>query len=399
MEVRYRAVDEAGNKRIGRLYGLSIDSIKQELLDKGWVVLSCQPISPIFNAFRNFSKQTSKGFVTNFSRQISVLLGSGVSLLQALEIIIQDTEHEYDKKLLLQVATDIQNGIYLSKSLTQYSHVFSTNYIEIIAVGEQTGLLAQAFERNLYFLMAKQKLNEQIRQACTYPFIVLTVATIVMIILMVKVVPGFQSLFDSFDQQLPWATRQVIALSEFISANLTYLVSFFVTLPLILFLCAKSVITKPIIDLCMWRLPVIKTFYQMSFVTSFSLTAYSMLNSGIPLNHVLSKIYNGTGNTYTKSKLQLVIDNVQRGESFYQSLKQAGLFPFMFLTLIKVGEETGSLDSTLKTLANIHQTRLEAHIKKIISLIEPAIVVLLGVLIGGLVLVMYLPIFEMSTFL
>ena len=137
----------------------------------------------------------------------------------------------------------------------------------------------------------------------------------------------------------------------------------------------------------------------MSFVTSFSLTAHTMLNAGLPLNHVLVKIYNSTSNIHTKLKLQSVIDNVQNGESFYQSLKLTGLFPYMFLTLIKVGEETGKLDSTLKTLANIHQTRLEAQIKKIISLIEPTIVVLLGVLIGGLVLVMYLPIFEMSTFL
>jgi type IV pilus assembly protein PilC len=216
---------------------------------------------------------------------------------------------------------------------------------------------------------------------------------------MVKVVPGFQTLFDNFDQQLPWATRQVILLSDFVSANLLYLGSVFILLPVCYVLLTKSPATKRYIDLFMWRIPIITKLYQMSFVTSFSLTAYAMLNAGLPLNQALSKIQNGTKNSHTKTKLKSVIENVQEGESFYQSLKQTALFPFMFLTLIKVGEETGRLDATLKTLANIYQTRLEAHIKQIISLIEPAIVVLLGGIIGGLVLVMYLPIFEMSTFL
>lgn len=399
MEVRYSAVDKAGKKRVGRLSGLSIESIKQELFNKGWTVLSCQPISPLLTLFTNLSNKVSKGFVINFSRQVAELLESGVSLLHALDIIVHDTEHEYDKKLIAQLSTDIQNGVSLSNSMAQFSHVFSLDYIEIIAVGEQTGLLAQAFDRNLYFLKAKQKLTAQIKQACTYPTIVLSVAIIVILVLMVKVVPGFQTLFDNFDQQLPWATRQVILLSDFISANLLYLGSAFILLPVCYVLLTKSPATKRYIDLFMWRIPIITKFYQMSFVTSFSLTAYAMLNAGLPLNQALSKIQNGTKNSHTKTKLKSVIENVQKGESFYQSLKQTALFPFMFLTLIKVGEETGRLDATLKTLANIYQTRLEAHIKQIISLIEPAIVVLLGVIIGGLVLVMYLPIFEMSTFL
>lgn len=399
MEVRYCAVDRAGKKRAGRLSGLSIESIQQDLIDKGWVVLSCQPISPLLSIFTNLSKKVSKEFVINFSRQVAVLLDSGVTLLQALEIIIEDTEHDFDKKLITQLSMDIQNGIAISKSMAQFSHIFGVNYIEIIAVGEQTGLLAQAFERNLYFLKAKQRLAAQVKQACTYPTIVLTVAIIVILVLMIKVVPGFQTLFENFDQQLPWATRQVIFLSDLVSANLIYLVMTFILLPVCYLLMTKSTVTKRYIDLLMWRIPIITTLYQMSFVTSFSLTAYSMLNAGLPLNQALSKIKNGTKNTYTKTKLLSVIESVQKGESFYQSLKQTALFPFMFLTLIKVGEETGRLDSTLKTLANIYQTRLEAHIKQIISLIEPTIVVLLGVIIGGLVLVMYLPIFEMSTFL
>ena len=399
MEVKYCAVDESGKKRVGHFSGVSVENIVQDLERRGWTVLKCQPSSIFRSKWELLTRRNNKEFVLEFSRQLSVLLNSGVSLIQAINITIGDTEQPQDKQLLMQVHTDIQNGIPLSKSLSQFSHLFSNHYIEVVELGEQTGGLAEAFERNLNFLIAKQKLVSQIKHASTYPFIVLTVAMIVISVLMLKVIPGFQSLFDNFDQQLPWATRQLISTSNFFIDYFYHGLALLIVMPTVIFLFASIKRTKKYFDRWLWRLPFVSKVYSMSFITSFSLTAHTMLDAGIPLNQTLVKLIKGTSNVFCKTQLQRVLQSVLKGESFYRALKQSGLFPSMFLQLIKVGEETGKLDSTLKTLSSIYQTRLEAHIKQIISLIEPAIVVLLGVIIGGLVLVMYLPIFEMSTFL
>ena len=396
MEFHYIAVDAQGRKQQGKISAPNFTQVKQQILDSGWVLLTCKRVySPAF-----FSRaRTSKKFDLSFSHQLALLLSSGVPLIQALLIMLGDCKHKQDKVLVQDVLTQLQDGKALSASLQKYTSVFHKSFIDVIEVGEQTGALAQAFERNHYYLASKYKLQSQLRQALVYPCLVIVVSVLVILILLLKVVPSFESLFQSFDQPLPWATQQILTITHLLQHNGLSIIAVICGVLIVSITLLQNVTLKHKWHRIRLTLPIYGKLEKLGFVVSFSLSSFNMLKAGIALNQVLDKVSQSTSNIYFRHQLLTVLATVLRGESFYLALKQSQLFPGLFLQLIRVGEETGKLDECLDALSKVYQTRLENYLKQIISLIEPCVMVLLGGIIGGLVLVMYLPIFEMSTFL
>ncbi len=398
MEFNYVAVNEQGQRVTGICEAKTREHVAQQLSERKLQLVSCS--WRLLSVLKVEHKpKLSKFFVLEFSRQMSVLLASGLSITQAFEIVQAEQKTKACKACLQSLLKLVQQGQSVSLALRQVSSAFDNNYLEVVTVGEQTGALARAFGQNYYYLAALDKLRGQVKQACVYPALVLLVSILVISILLVKVIPGFESLFSSFAQPLPFATLQVIALSEFIQkhwVNILFALGVVITS---FFLSLKLQKVKRVTDKYKLKLPVIGSLLRFNLYASFALSCHNMLAAGLPLHQVLDKLKSGTRNLFFSTKLNHIQQNVLTGTSFHQSCLATGLFPSLFIQLVKVGEESGSLEQRLKNLAEVYQERLDSQVKAIVNLIEPAIMIIMGVLIGGLVLVMYLPIFEMSTFL
>lgn len=398
MEFNYVAVNEQGQRVTGICQAQTKEHVAQQLSERKLQLVSCR--WRWFSVIKIEHKpRLNKFFVLEFSRQMSVLLASGLSITQAFEIVQAEQKSKECRACLQNLLALVQQGQSVSFALQQVSSAFDNNYLEVIAVGEQAGALARAFEQNYYYLAALEKLTGQVKQACVYPALVLLVSILVISILLVKVIPGFESLFSSFAQPLPFATLQVIALSEFIQQHWGNILLALGIVIAGFSLSLKVQKVKRFTDKHKLRLPIIGLLLKFNLYANFALSCHNMLAAGLPLHQVLDKLKSGTRNLFFSAKINDIQQNVLTGTSFHQSCLATGLFPSLFIQLVKVGEESGSLDQRLKNLAEVYQQRLDSQVKAIVNLIEPAIMIIMGVLIGGLVLVMYLPIFEMSTFL
>lgn len=397
MKFKYVAVNEQGQRVVGICEAQNKVHLAQQLSEIKLHLVSAK--LRLFSVIRTTRPKLSKDFVLEFSHQMSVLLTSGLSITQAFEIMKGEQKSKEHQKCIEKMRVLVQQGRPVGESLKQVSTVFDNNYLEVITVGEQTGALAQAFAQNHYYLSAAAKLKRQLKQACIYPTLILLVSILVVSILLVKVIPGFESLFASFSQPLPYGTLQVIALSEFIQ---TYWIDILIALVMLggsFWLSLKVTKVRFVVDKYKIKLPLIGLLLRFNLYATFALNCHNMTTAGLPLHQVLDKLKSSTRNRFFSVKLSEIQASVLSGCSFHQSCIETGLFPPLFIQLIKVGEESGTLDKRLKNLADLYQDKLESHVKAMIGIIEPVVMILMGAIIGGLVLVMYLPIFEMSTFL
>lgn len=398
MEFHYIAVNEAGKRVTGVCQAKSKQQVMERLKLQKLHLVNCRLKLTSLLVFKRQSK-LSRTFLLEFSRQMSVLLDAGLSLTQAFDIVGKEQKTPAYKTCIQELMTGVQQGQTLSLAMTQASSDFDHNYRQVIAVGEQTGQLAQAFAQNYNYLATSAQLKQQVKQACVYPILVLLVSITVITILLLKVIPGFESLFASFDQSLPYATEQVILFAKFLQQNTHVIFSAILVFVLLFLLSLKWPQTRYFIDRGKLKLPLFGAIFNLSFYTSFALHCHNLLSAGVPLHQVLAKLKLSFSNMFIAEKLAEVEQEVNAGKSFYQACQQTKTFPSLFIQMLKVGEESGTLDHRLKNLAQVYQQRLDTYVKSIVNLIEPVIMILMGVIIGGLVLVMYLPIFEMSTFL
>ena len=397
MEFKYVAVNEHGKRITGICEAQNKQGLALQLAEVKLQLVSSRVMW--FSIMKARKTKLTSTFVLEFSRQMSVLLASGLSITQAFEIVKGEQKSRVYQDCIERMLERVKQGKPVSSSLKQASEAFDDNYLEVISVGEQTGALALSFEQNHYYLSAAAKLKGQIKQACVYPILVLLVSVMVVSILLVKVIPGFESLFASFSQPLPYATLQVIALSDLLQKQwMNILIIFVATLSAFL-ISLKVAKFRLLVDKYTMKIPLVGQLLRFNLYASFALNCHNMTKAGLPLHQALEKLKTGTKNLFFSAKLSDIQQNILAGNSFHQSCFETQLFPSLFIQLIKVGEETGTLDERLKNLADVYRDRLDSSVKAMVGLIEPAIMIFMGVMIGGLVLVMYLPIFEMSTFL
>ncbi len=397
MEFRYVAVNASGRRITGECSASSKVDVAKKLQVKHLQLISCQ--IKLSSLFRTSQYKLNKGILLELSRQMSILLSAGLSLSQAFEILAKEQSDLAAKRCIKHLSELVHQGQSLASALSDTSTSFDKSYCDVIAVGEKTGALGQAFEQNFVYLSARDKLNRQLKQASIYPVLVLLVSVIVITILLVKVIPGFESLFLSFDQELPFATQVVISIAKWFQSYWLLILGCNLTAICLFISCLKLQAVRFNFDKYVVKAPVVGTLLKLNFYTSFCLNGYNLLKAGIPLHHVLTKLRSGTRNMFWRIQLRTLQQAVNSGQSFHLACIQTDVFPSLLIQLIKVGEESGTLDNQLKNLAEVYQQRLDEYVKRIVSLLEPMIMIVMGVVIGGLVLVMYLPIFEMSTFL
>lgn len=341
-------------------------------------------------------KVTTKDVVV-FSRQFSTMVNAGLPILQGLTIVAEQAENPDFRAVMTKVRDDISNGVPLSEAMGKYPKVFSTLYVNMVKAGEQGGILDVIFERLSEYMEKAEGVTRKVKSAMMYPIVVMSVACCVVIFLMVKVVPTFRDVFASFGAKLPAPTQFLIDVSAFLSSwKAGFLVAFLIAVWVVVTLYRKTKAGAYNWDLMILKLPVFGVLARKAAVAKFARTLGTLIKSGVPIMDALETVAKTAGNLVLERAVNNARDSVREGKTLTQPLKESKVFPPMVTQMINVGEETGALDTMLSKVADFYEDEVDAAVEGLTSIIEPILIVFLGVTIGFIVVAMFMPMFEIG---
>lgn len=364
------------------------------------VTLRTQGIAP--TSVRKQSTRGRRGKITPediavFSRQTATMLSAGIPLVQGFEIVGSGLEKTSMQKLVQDLRTDIEGGSSLREALSRRPEHFSDLYVNLVAAGEQAGALDTLLEKIATYLEKTEAIKKKVRKALTYPVMVLIVAILVTIGLLVYVIPQFESLFAGFGAELPAFTQFVINLSRGINNHLLLVIAVMVGGPWGLFTWIKrSPPVQETLSRLALNIPVIGPILRNSALARYCRTLSTLFTAGVPLVEALESVAGATGNTVYRDAVMRVREDVATGQRLQRAMDATGLFPNLIVQMIGVGEEAGALDTMAGKVASFYEAEVDASVDALASMLEPIIMGILGILIGGLVMSMYLPIFKLG---
>ncbi len=391
----YEGADRRGGRVKGELRGENVASIKAELRRQGINPLKVRRKSTLFTSSRG--KPIRSRDIAIFSRQLATMMSAGVPLVQAFDIIGRGNDNPRMAELLLSIKNDIEGGTTLADALGKHPLYFDDLFCNLVQAGEHAGVLETLLHKIAAYKERSEEIKGKIRKAMFYPVAVLVVAFIVTAILLIKVVPQFESLFAGFGATLPAFTRMVLRLSEFMQ-QWWWLVFGGLIAGVYGFLEAKkrSRAVAHGFDRLLLKLPVVGAIVTKAAIARYARTLATMFAAGVPLVEALSSVAGATGNAVYASGVLRMREDVSTGRQLYLTMRDTGLFPSMVVQMVAIGEEAGSLDEMLSKVAEFYEEEVANAVDSMSSLLEPLIMVLLGTIIGGLVIAMYLPIFQMG---
>ena len=350
---------------------------------------------------KEFNLPTFGGGVTAkelaiFTRQFSVMIDAGLPLVQCLEILAGQQENKTFQKTLIGVRASVEGGATLSTSMRQVPKVFDALYVNMVEAGETGGILDTILQRLSSYIEKNVKLKRAVKSAMVYPVGVLTVAVSVIILLLWKVVPIFATLFAGLGVELPLPTRIVIGMSNFVASiyGLLLLVSVVVA-GVVLKVWYGTVQGRYAIDATLLRLPVLGILLRKIAVARFTRTLGTLISSGVPILEGLDITAKTAGNAVVERALNKTRKALEAGRSLTDPLKETDVFPGMVTQMIGVGEQTGAMDAMLQKIADFYEDEVDAAVKDLLTALEPIMIVFLGLVVGGVVISMYLPLFTM----
>jgi len=389
----YQGVNALGQKVTGKLPAYSKEKAKQHLLAQGFTSITLRSNSKL----RLFNKTLSTKQISDFTRSLATLLQAGLPIVTSLEIIKKDVKHYGYKRLLSRLIGRLKMGHSLSAELRFWPQYFNSFYCQLVEAGESVGRIDNSFSRLTLYLEQKQKLSNKVNKALMYPVAVVIVAFIVVGILMIKVIPSFKDIFSSFGKALPEPTLLVISWSETIQQSWHLMLGFIVLMILLFKYCCQFYRFRLARDSLLLKLPMFGAIVTKFLYANISQTCHTLFAAGIPIHQVLQSASKSSGNLIYKNALLEIKAQVSSGSMLHLAMEDKHLFSDTFIQLIAIGEESGKLESCLLKISNIYQNEVEYDIEKLTNLIEPTIMLFLGGVVGGLVLVMYLPIFDISS--
>ena len=391
----WEGTDRRGKRMKGELRAASVPLVRAELRRQG---ISPSKVrkkpAPLFSFSE--SKITTKD-ITVFSRQLATMVSAGVPLVQSFDIIARGNEKPAMQRLVLAVKADVEGGSSLAEALRRHPRQFDKLFCSLIQAGEQAGILENLLNKIALYKEKTEAIKGKIKKAMFDPTAVILVALIITVILLVFVVPQFEDLFSSFGGDLPAATRFVIGLSEFVQAQWNWLLLGAVAAG-VAFVQAKrrSQPFNELLDRLVLQVPVFGGILRKSIIARFARTLSTMFAAGVPLVEGLESVAGAAGNSLYYTGILRVREEVATGQRLQTAMQQTRLFPSMVVQMVAIGEESGSLDSMLAKVADFYEEEVDDAVSGLSSLIEPIIMAVLGLLIGGLVVSMYLPIFKMG---
>ena len=340
-------------------------------------------------------KVTGKDIVV-FTRQLSTMIDAGLPLVQGLEILGNQQENPTFKKILQQVRTDVETGTTFADGLKKHPKVFDALFCNMIDAGEIGGILDTILSRLSIFMEKSMTLKRRVKGAMTYPVICLCISIVILGVILIFVVPVFETMFADFGAALPVPTQMVVVMSNFVKHNLLYGAAFFA---FCVFLFKKIYATdkgEMKIDALILEFPVFGDLVRKVAVAKFARTLGTMLKSGVPILESLQVVARTAGNRVIEKAVFRTAEAISEGRPIAEPLEETGVFPSMVVQMINVGEAVGALDAMLEKIADFYDEEVDQAVDNLTAMIEPFMMVFLGGIIGGLVVAMYLPIFKMG---
>ncbi len=346
-------------------------------------------------AFPKWGGRVPPQLIAIFTRQFSVMIDAGLPLVQCLEILASQQEHKNFKRSLIQIRQDVESGSNLADSMRKHPKTFNDLYTNMVAAGEAGGILDTILQRLAAYIEKSVKLNSQVKSAMIYPVAVISIAVIVVIVILWKVIPVFAALFAGLGAELPMPTKIVIVMSNFI-ADYWWLV-FGVTIATVYFLRRyhETYRGKRVLDGILLKAPVLGMLLRKIAVARFCRTLATLTSSGVPILDGLQITARTAGNSVIEDAIMATRKSVEEGKTISEPLADTEVFPSMVVQMIAVGEQTGALDTMLSKIADFYEDEVDNAVAGLMKLLEPLLIAFLGVAIGGIVIAMYMPMFSL----
>jgi type IV pilus assembly protein PilC len=391
----YRGVNRMGTTVAGEREADSKAALQAMLRRENINVSKLSEKGKEFN-FPTFGAGVDQRELAIFTRQFSVMIDAGLPLVQCLEILAGQQDNKTFQKILNNVRASVEGGATLSASMKLHEKIFDPLYYNMVEAGETGGILDTILQRLSLYIEKNVKLKRAVKSAMIYPIAVLSIAAGVIILLLWKVVPIFTTLFNGLGADLPLPTRVVIAMSNFVGSIYGLLILMFLVGAIVAVkFWYKTPAGRMAIDQIILKLPVVGIVMRKIAVARFTRTLGTLISSGVPILEGLDITARTSGNAVVEKAISQTRKAVEAGRSLVEPLKETEVFPGMVTQMIGVGEQTGAMDAMLSKIADFYEDEVDAAVKDMLTAIEPIMIVFLGVVVGGVVISMYLPLFSL----
>ncbi|WP_428623637.1 type II secretion system F family protein [Sedimenticola sp.] len=391
----WEGADKHGKRIKGESRAASLALVRADLRRQGINPLKVKKkASSVFST----KKKITPGDIAIFSRQLSTMMEAGVPLVQAFDIVGRGHNNPSMQDLILAIKADVEGGTALAEALSKHPLYFDDLFCNLVRAGEAAGVLENLLDKIATYKEKTESIKGKIKKALFYPAAVIIVAIVVTALIMIFVIPQFESLFSSFGGDLPAFTKLVVAISKWMSSYWwLLLIGIIGAIYAFAFAYKRSRKMRQSLDKLLLQVPVIGVIIHKATIARFSRTLATMFAAGVPLVEALESVAGATGNIIYSDAVMRMREDVATGQSLQLTMKQQQLFPHMVIQMVAIGEESGSLDHMLSKVADFFEEEVDNAVDALSSLMEPFIMVVIGTLVGSLVVAMYLPIFKMAS--
>jgi len=391
----WEGTDKKGKRLKGETRATTVTLVRADLRKQGIIPLKIKkkPTS-LFSARK--PKITSKDIAV-FARQLATMMQAGVPMVQAFDIVGRGSENASMQDLLLAIKADVEGGTALATALSKHPLHFDDLFCNLVRAGEAAGVLEDLLDKIATYKEKMESIKGKVKKAMFYPSAILVVAVLVTALIMMFVIPQFESLFSSFGSDLPAFTKFVVSISRWLQEWwFLVLLALFSAFYLLGFIWKRSRKVRLYVDKLLLKIPIIGIIVHKSAIARFARTTSTMFAAGVPMVEALESVAGATGNIVYSNAVLRMREDVATGQSLQLTMKQQELFPHMVIQMVAIGEESGSLEDMLSKVADFYEEEVDNMVDALSSLLEPIIMVVLGTLVGGLIIAMYLPIFHMA---
>ena len=391
---KYRVMNSEGKKIEGYYEADSKNDVMDYISINGYYPLLIEEIVESKNITFTFGQKVKVKDIAIFCRQFYTMLDAGVPILICLDILSKQILNVKLREAIKSIKEDVEKGEALSDAMKKYPSVFPSFLISLVASGEASGNLDIIMLRLSNYYEKENKIMNKVRSAMIYPIILSFVALVAVIFILTYVMPTFTELFEGNGAEIPWSTKLIMSISNGIKENWISIIFFIVIISIAFKIYLKTDTGEYIFSKLKLKLPLIKKLNQMIIVTRFTRTLSTLTASGVSLINGLEIVSSVSGNKIAEKELIIVKDKVMRGDSLYASMNESEIFPTMLYSMIKIGEETGKLDDILNKTADFYDEELDTTIQTAVSMMEPILIVGMGIIIGFIVISIMLPMFD-----
>ena len=393
----WRGKDRHNKKKKGEMEAPTEEAVNSELIRRK-ITQTKIKLKPkdIFENVAFMQPKVKQADIIIFCRQFSTMIDAGLPIIQCLDILYSQNENKTFKNILKEIKGNVESGQTFAEALKKYPKQFDDLFVNMIAAGEAGGILDSILRRLSAYMEKAAKLKAKIKGGMTYPIVTIVIAIIVIAIIMVFVIPVFEEMFEGMGSALPVPTQIVVKMSRFVKSNILYIIGFIGVLIFTIRRFYKTEKGQVLMDDLFLRLPLFGPLIRKAAVSKFTRTMGTMLSSGVAILDALEIVAKTAGNKTIEKAVYETRTAIAEGRTISDPLSESGVFPSMVCQMIAVGESTGALDSMLTKIADFYDEEVDQAVENMTALIEPFMLVFLGVVIGGLVVSMYLPIFKMA---